>query len=112
MAASPLLLGVDLTDLDSTELGYLKNTAVIAVDLGLFNYSGSTSQTVTVSLAAAGIRGSATATNLWTGASAGTLSGTYSATLGAGAVRLLKLVPVPGSAASPGFRASSGPNAA
>lgn len=124
MAASPLILGADLTRLDSTELGDLKNTAVIAVDqdgidahrivnhvnqqvlaktepdgdviLGLFNYSGSARQTVTVSLAAAGIRGSATATNLWTGAPAGTLSGTYHVTLGAGAVQLLKLVPVSG----------------
>jgi len=122
MAASPLLLGADLTDLNSTELGYLKNTAVIAVDqdgidagrivsrgnqqvfakterngdviLGLFNSSGTASQTVTVALAAAGIRGRATATNLWTGTAAGTLSGSYRVTLGAGAVRLLKLVPV------------------
>jgi alpha-galactosidase len=121
MAASPLLLGVDLTNLNATELGYLKNSAVIAVDqdgidarrvvsnvnqqvfakteqngdviLGLFNYSGTASQTVTVSLAAAGISGSATATNLWTGGSAGTLSGSYSVTLGPGAVQLLKLVP-------------------
>jgi len=124
MAASPLLLGTDLTNLDSTELGYLENSSVIAVDqdgidarrvvsnvnqqvfakteqngdviLGLFNYSGTASQTVTVSLAAAGIDGSATATDLWTGDSAGTLSGTYSATLGPGAVQLLKLVPVSG----------------
>jgi alpha galactosidase A-like protein/alpha galactosidase C-like protein len=121
MAASPLILGADLTKLNPAELGDLKNTAVIAVDqdgidagrivsrgsqqvfakteqngdviLGLFNSSASASQTVTVSLAAAGIRGRATATNLWTGASAGTLSGTYRVTLGAGAVQLLKLVP-------------------
>jgi Alpha galactosidase A/Alpha galactosidase C-terminal beta sandwich domain/Carbohydrate binding module (family 35) len=133
MAASPLLLGIDLTDLNSTELGYLKNSAVIAVDqdgidarrvvsnvnqqvfakteqngdviLGLFNYSGTASQTVTVSLAAAGISGSATATNLWTGGSAGTLSGSYSVTLGPGAVQLLKLVP--GSAPSTTYLASS-----
>ncbi|MBF9072785.1 NPCBM/NEW2 domain-containing protein [Streptacidiphilus fuscans] len=32
MAASPLLLGTDLTHLDPTDLGYLKNTDVIAVD--------------------------------------------------------------------------------
>jgi alpha-galactosidase len=135
MAASPLLLGVDLTHLNATELGYLKNSSVIGVDqdgidagrvvsnvnqqafakteqngdviLGLFNYSGSASQTVTVSLAAAGIRGSATATNLWTGASAGTLSGTYSVTLGAGAVQLLKLVPVSGTAGATTYLASA-----
>jgi alpha-galactosidase len=137
MAASPLILGTDLTNLNSTDLGYLKNTAVIAADqdgidarrivsnvnqqafakteqngdviLGLFNYSGSASQTVTVSLAAAGIRGSATATNLWTGASAGTLSGTYSVTLGAGAVQLLKLVPS-GSQGSTTYQAASSAN--
>ncbi|HTU73830.1 MAG TPA: carbohydrate-binding protein [Trebonia sp.] len=135
MAASPLLLGIDLTSLNATELGYLKNSSVIAVDqdgidarrivsnvnqqafakteqngdvvLGLFNYSGSASQTVTVSLAAAGIRGSATATNLWTGASAGTLSGTYSVTLGPGAVQLLKLVPVTGTAGATTYLASA-----
>jgi alpha-galactosidase len=135
MAASPLILGVDLTNLNSTELGYLKNAAVIGVDqdgidagrivsnvnqqvfakteqngdviLGLFNYSGSGSQTVTVSLAAAGIRGSATATNLWTGASAGTLSGTYSVTLGAGGAQLLKLVPVGGTAGATTYQAAS-----
>jgi alpha-galactosidase len=138
MAASPLILGVDLTSLNSTELGYLKNTSVIAVDqdgidatrivsnvnqqvfakteqngdviLGLFNYNGSASQNVSVSLAAAGIRGKATATNLWTGASAGTLSGTYHATLGAGAVQLLKLVPVGGTAGATTYQAASSAN--
>ncbi|MGD0557668.1 MAG: CBM35 domain-containing protein [Streptosporangiaceae bacterium] len=135
MAASPLLLGIDLTNLNSTELGYLKNAAVIAVDqdgidasrivsnvnqqvfakteqngdviLGLFNYSGSASQTVSVSLAAAGIGGSATATDLWTGDAAGTLSGTYSVTLGPGAVQLLKLVPVSGTAGATTYDAAS-----
>jgi Alpha-galactosidase len=32
MAASPLILGTDLTNLDPTDLGYLKNTDVLAVD--------------------------------------------------------------------------------
>jgi alpha-galactosidase len=138
MGASPLILGTDLTNLNSTDLGYLKNTAVIAVDqdgidagrvvsnvnqqvfakteqngdviLGLFNYNGSASQTVTVSLAAAGITGSATATDLWAGTSVGTLSGTYSVTLGAGAVQLLKLVPVAGTSGSTTYRAASSAN--
>lgn len=137
MAASPLLLGVDLTQLNSTEVADLKNANIIAVDqdgidarrivsnvnqqayakteqngdviLGLFNYSGSASQTVTVSLAAAGITGSATATNLWTGASAGTLSGTYSVTLAAGASQILKLVPS-GAQGSTTYLASSSAN--
>ncbi|WP_307846787.1 alpha-galactosidase D [Actinospica durhamensis] len=138
MAASPLLLGIDLTKLNSTELADLTNTAVVAVDqdgvdarrivsnvnqqafaktepngdviLGLFNYNGSASQTVTVSLAAAGITGSATATNVWTGASAGTLSGTYSVTLGAGASQLLKLVPVAATSGSTTYQAASSAN--
>jgi alpha-galactosidase len=132
MAASPLLLGVDLTKLNSTELADLKNPNIVAVDqdgidatrivsnvnqqafakteqngdviLGLFNYSGSGSQTVTVSLAAAGITGSATATNLWSGSSAGTLSGTYSVTLAAGASQILRLVPVSGTQGSTTYR--------
>jgi hypothetical protein len=32
LGASPLILGVDLTNLDPTDLGYLKNTDVVAVD--------------------------------------------------------------------------------
>ncbi|ACU76052.1 glycoside hydrolase clan GH-D [Catenulispora acidiphila DSM 44928] len=121
LAASPLILGTDLTNLNSTELGYLKNGRVLAVDqdaidasrivnngnqqvyikkekdgsviIGLFNYSGTGSTTVSVPLSAAGISGSATATDLWSGASVGTISGTYSVTLGAGAVKLIKVAP-------------------
>jgi alpha-galactosidase len=138
MAASPLLLGVDLTQLNSTELADLKNPNIIAVDqdgidatrivsnvnqqafakteqngdviLGLFNYSSSGSQTVTVSLAAAGITGSATATNLWTGSSLGTLSKTYSVTLAAGASQILRLVPVSGTQGSTTYEAASSGN--
>jgi hypothetical protein len=65
---------------------------------------------VSVSLAAAGIRGSATATNLWTGGSAGTLGGTYSVTLGPGAVQLLKLTPVSGTAGATTYDAASSSN--
>ncbi len=138
MAASPLLLGVDLTQLNSTELADLKNSAVIGVDqdgidarrivsnvnqqayakteqngdviLGLFNYNDSASQTVTVSLAAAGITGSATGTDLWTGSSLGTLSGTYSVTLAAGASQLIRLVPVSGTSGSTTYLAASSAN--
>jgi len=125
MAASPLVINADLTHLDPTDVTYLKNSAVIAVDqdsidakrivdsgneqvyaktekngdiiLGLFNISGSAETTDTVNLARAGLHGSGTATNLWTGASGGTVSGTYSVTLGAGAVQLLRIVPRSGS---------------
>ncbi|HEX4787030.1 MAG TPA: CBM35 domain-containing protein [Actinospica sp.] len=138
MAASPLLLGTDLTKLNSTEVADLKNAAVVAVDqdgidarrivsnvnqqafakteqngnviLGLFDYNGSGSQTVTVSLAAAGINGSATATDLWSGSSLGTLSGSYSVTLAAGASQLIKLVPVSGSTHSTTYQAESSAN--
>jgi alpha-galactosidase len=124
MAASPLVINADLTHLNSTDVSYLTNSAVIGVDqdavdarrvvnsgndqvfaktekngdiiLGLFNYSGSANTTDTVNLASAGLNGSGTATNLWTGASLGTVSGTYSVTLGPGAVQLLKIVPSSG----------------
>ncbi len=121
MAASPLVINADLTNLNSTDVSYLKNSRVIGVDqdgidatrivnsgndqvfvktepngdiiLGLFNFSGTASQTDTVNLVSAGLSGTGTATNLWTGASAGTVSGSYSVTLGAGAVQLLRIVP-------------------
>jgi alpha-galactosidase len=122
LGASPLILGTDLTHLDSTDLGYLKNSRVLAVDqdaidarrvvsngnqqvfakteangdviIGLFDYSGSASQTVSVSLSAAGVSGGkGTATDLWTGASLGSVSGTYSVALGPGAVRLIRVHP-------------------
>lgn len=124
LAASPLILGTDLTHLNATELGYLKNGRVLAVDqdaidasrivnsgnqqvyskkekdgsvvIGLFNYSDTGSTTVSVPLSAAGISGNASATDLWSGASLGTISGTYSVTLGPGAVKLIKAVPASG----------------
>jgi alpha-galactosidase len=118
MADSPLVLGTNLTDLDPTDLAMLENTAVISVDqdgvaaerivdsgngqafskresngdyvIALYNTSATATTTVSVPLSAAGISGSVTATNLWTGASTGTISGTYSVTLGPGAVQLIR----------------------
>jgi alpha-galactosidase len=118
MAASPLILGTDLTHLDATDLAMLKNKAVISVDqdaiaakrivdsgngqvfskresdgdhvIALFNTSATATTTVTVSLSAAGISGPVSATDLWTGKSAGTISGTYKVTLGPGAVKLIR----------------------
>jgi Alpha galactosidase A/Alpha galactosidase C-terminal beta sandwich domain len=123
MAASPLVINADLTHLDPVDLRYLTNRAVIAVDqdaidarrvvdsgndqvfaktekngdviVGLFNYSGSATTTDTVNLASAGLSGSGTATNLWTGRSIGAVHGTYRVKLGAGAVELLRIVPAP-----------------
>jgi alpha-galactosidase len=122
LASSPLILGTDLTALDATDLGLLKNARVIAIDqdaiaakrivnsgnqqvyaktepngdviLGLFNYTDTASTTVSVNLAAAGISGSATATDAWSGAGIGTISGTYTVTLPAGGVQLLRATPV------------------
>lgn len=99
LGASPLILGIDLTHLDSTDLELLKNTAVIAVDqdaiaakrvvfddeqqvfaktesngdviVGLFNL-GSEPQRVSVTPAVAGLPPDATGyslRNLWTGES-------------------------------------------
>ena len=118
MGASPLVLGTDLTNLDATDLAMLENKAVLSVDqdaiaakriadsgngqvfskkeksgdtvIALFNTSDSATTTVSVPLSAAGISGSVTATDLWTGASTGTISGTYSVSLGPGAVKLIR----------------------
>jgi Alpha galactosidase A/Alpha galactosidase C-terminal beta sandwich domain/Alpha-galactosidase, CBM13 domain len=136
LAASPLILGTDLTVLDPTDLQLLKNRDVIAVDqdaidarrivnnanqqvysktesngdviVGLFNYSGTASQLVSVDLSTAGIPGTATATDLWTGASLGTIGGTYSVNLGPGAVRLIRATPNASSGGS--FEAESSAN--
>ena len=121
LGSGPLILGTDLTQLNATELGYLKNRRVLAVDqdaidasrivdngnqqvyskkekdgsvvIGLFNYSGTDSTTVSVPLSAAGISGSGTATDLWSGSSLGSVSGTYSVNLGPGAVKLIRVAP-------------------
>jgi alpha-galactosidase len=118
MADSPLILGTNLTSLDATDLAMLTNRAVISVDqdgvaarrivdsgsgqafskresngdyvIALYNTSATATTTVSVPLSAAGISGTVTATDLWTGASTGSISGTYSVTLGPGAVRLIR----------------------
>jgi len=128
LGASPLILGADLTHLTKADLGYLKNTAVIAVDqdgidatrivnkgndqvfaktehngdvvVGLFNYSGSAAQTGTVTLSGAGTKGSYDCTDLWGGPNPGTISGTYSVVLGPGAVKLLRCAPASAGATS------------
>ena len=97
LGASPLILGVDLTNLDQADLQYLKNAAVLAVDqdsiaakrvvntstqhvltkkeangdviVGLFN-TGTEEQTVSVGASAAGLTGNEAGyslENLWTG---------------------------------------------
>jgi alpha-galactosidase len=121
LASAPLIIGTDLTSLDSTDLGLLKNSAVIAVDqdgipadrvidsgneqvfdkrqgngtwdIGVFNTDTSASQTFSVSLAQLGLSGSASVTDLWSGAALGTASGTFTTTVPAGGVTLISATP-------------------
>jgi alpha-galactosidase len=124
LASAPLLLGVDLTNLDSGDLALLKNTAVIGVDqdgipadrvidsgneqvfdkrqqngtwdIGIFNTDTSASHSFSVSLAQLGLTGSATITDLWSGASDGTSTGTFTTTVQPGGVTLISAVPSSG----------------
>ena len=124
LASAPLLLGVDLTNLDSGDLAYLKNTAVIAVDqdgipadrvidsgneqvfdkrqqngtwdIGIFNTDTSASHSFSVSLAQLGLTGSANITDLWSGDSDGTSTGTFTTTVQPGGVTLISAVPASG----------------
>ena len=124
LASAPLLLGTDLTNLDATDLAMLENNAVIAVDqdaipadqvissgneqvfdkrqangswdIGVFNTDSSASHSFSVPLAQLGLSGSVNATNLWTGASLGTVSGTFTTTVAAGGVTLISATPVSG----------------
>lgn len=97
LGSSPLILGVDLTHLDPVDLGYLKNTAILAVDqdsiaarrvlsgggrqvfakiepngdaiVGLFNTVGK-AEKISISASAVGLpasQGGYSAENLWTG---------------------------------------------
>jgi alpha-galactosidase len=123
LASSPLILGTDLTNLNSTDLSLLLNTSVIAVDqdaipgdqlinngneqvfdkregngqfvIGVFNGDSTASQTWSVPLAQVGISGTASLTNLWSGASLGTVS-TLTTTVPAGGVTLVRATPTSG----------------
>ncbi|MFI6597729.1 carbohydrate-binding protein [Nonomuraea sp. NPDC050536] len=132
MAASPLLLGTDLTNLTSADLAMLTNDRIIAVDqdgvaaqrvvnsgvnqvwrkqeangdyvVALFNTGTSGNSTVSVTWSQVGFTGSAAVTNLWSGASEGTIDSSYSATLRPGETRLIRAHP---SAATPHFEAEN-----
>jgi hypothetical protein len=125
MAASPLLLGTDLTALTSTDLAMLTNDRLIAVDqdgfaasrivnsgvnqvwrkreangdyiVALYNTGTSGNSTVSVSWSQVGFSGGAAVTNLWSGGSEGTVSGSYGATLRPGEPRLIRVRPTTGS---------------
>ncbi len=124
MAASPLLLGTDLTHLDATDLAMLTNDRLIAVDqdgmaakrivnsgsnqvwskreangdyiVALFNTATSGSSTVSVDWSQVGFSGSANVTDLWSGANKGVISNSYSATLRPGETRLIRATPTTG----------------
>jgi hypothetical protein len=118
MAASPLILGTDLTHLDATDMAMLTNDEVLGVDragvpatqvqggtaqvwkarrsdgtyaVALFN-TGTAQATVSVSFSSLGISGSAAVRDLWARHDRGRMS-SYSASLRPDETRLLKLTP-------------------
>ncbi|GIH12866.1 alpha-galactosidase D [Rugosimonospora africana] len=121
MAAAPLLLGTDLTHLDSTDLAMLTNDRVLGVDqdavaakrivnsgsqqvfskressgayvVALFNTGTSGNQTVTANWSQVGFTGTGDVTDLWSGSHTGTVANSYSATLRPGETRLIRVVP-------------------
>ena len=118
--SAPLLLGTNLTKLDSSDLKLLTNKEVVAVDqaghpahpvsqstqqqvwfaknpdgsytVALFNL-GSASATVDATWSELGISGSASVRDLWAEKDLGTQSSGFSATLASHASRLLHVVP-------------------
>jgi hypothetical protein len=124
MAASPLLLGTDLTALTSTDLAMLTNDRLIGVDqdgyaaarivnsgvnqvwrkredsgafvVALFNTGTSGSSTVSVTWSQVGFTGAGDVTDLWSGSHVGTVTDSYSATLRPGETRLIRVMPASG----------------
>jgi alpha-galactosidase len=124
LASAPLIMGTDLTNLDSSDLALLENSAVTAVDqdgipadrvidsgneqvfdkrqqngawyVGVFNTDTAASHTFSVPLAQLGLTGSANITDLWSGGSLGTSAGTFTTTVAPGGVTLISAVPVSG----------------
>ncbi|MER6273362.1 glycoside hydrolase family 27 protein [Streptomyces sp900105755] len=122
MAAAPLLLGTDLTHLDTVDKAMLTNDRLIGVDqdgaaakrivnsgvkqvwskkesdgqyvVALFNTGTSGSSTVSVDWSQVGFTGSGDVTDLWSGSHKGTVATTYSATLRPGETRLIRVRPL------------------
>lgn len=119
LAASPLILGSDLTNLDSTDLAMMTNDDVIAVNqagvaatqmksgnsqewvakepdgsyaVGLFNLGGS-SASMTVNWSDLGISGSASVRDLWAQKDLGPMSGSWQTTVASHGVALLRISP-------------------
>jgi alpha-galactosidase len=121
---SPLILGTDLTHLDSGDLALLTNREVIAVDqaghparpldrttqqqvwaapngdgsytVALFNLTGGTA-TVSADWAEVGFTGSAAVRDLWSHTDLGSFSGRYRTSLPAHGAALLRVTPAAGS---------------
>ena len=133
LGSSPFMLGTDLTRLDPTDLSYLRNRAVLAVDqdaidasrisdsataqvfaktekagdvvVGLFNTSGS-AETVTATTAALGLgAGTYRLADLWSGRSTET-AGTIAAEVPSHGVALYKVTKSRAGAAAPDTVAS------
>ncbi|MCX4585147.1 CBM35 domain-containing protein [Streptomyces sp. NBC_01481] len=124
MAASPLLLGTDLTALNATDKAMLTNDRLIAVNqdgvaarrivnsgpqqvwskrepngdyiVALFNTGTSGNQSVAVNWSQVGFSGAAAVTDLWSGQSGGLVNGSYSVTLRPGETRLIRATPQSG----------------
>ncbi|WP_370084176.1 RICIN domain-containing protein [Streptacidiphilus sp. MAP12-16] len=124
ISGAPLLLGTDLTHLDSADLALLGNDEVVAVDqaghparpvdrltqqqvwsapngdgsytVALFNLTGS-SAPVTARWTDVGFSGSATMHDLWSHTDLGSAAGSFTATINPHGVRLLRVTPTAGS---------------
>ncbi|HUB65996.1 MAG TPA: glycoside hydrolase family 27 protein [Candidatus Methylacidiphilales bacterium] len=120
MCCAPIILGPDLTTLDSTDLPIITNPEVIAIQQGghpaklvskegehqvwkvqnpdgscyvaLFNLGGSSAQ-VTASWNQLGLSGPVSARDLWSRSDMGTIDSELSAQLDAHACKLVKLTP-------------------
>ncbi|MFF4960145.1 glycoside hydrolase family 27 protein [Streptomyces sp. NPDC001222] len=121
-AAAPLLLGTDLTHLDSVDKAMLTNDRLIGVDqdgvaakrivnsgvqqvwskkessgdyvVALFNTGTSGNATVGVNWSQVGFTGSGDVTDLWSGSHKGAVANAYSATLRPGETRLIRVRPL------------------
>ena len=135
LASAPLILGTDLTSLDPGDLALLENSAVTAVDqdgipgdrvissgseqvfdkrqqngtwdIGVFNTDASASHSFSVPLGQLGLSGAVNVTSLWSGASLGTVTGTFTTTVPAGGVTLISAAPPPGRAGPGSWSAAS-----
>jgi hypothetical protein len=121
IASAPIIIGADLTHLDSGDLHLITNDEVLAVDqaaisaaplhaggtqqvwrskqadgtyvVALFNLSTSATSTVSVTWAQLGFNRPAAVRDLWSHSNLGTQATGFSASLGPGATRLVRVTP-------------------